>query len=861
MKKLRIFAASPSDMATARARIEAVANMLKPLADHLGLVLDVIDWRNVVPDAGRPEQVILNQVKPREWDIFIGILWHRFGTPSGAKDSATRREYLSGTEEEFNVAYRLWKQYGKPRIMMYRCGRPIPPEILDPDQFKRVQKFLKQFDAIKGEHPGLYQSFETTEAFQEILLNNVQRLLIEYGEQKEGRPLDPFYTQSIVRETPDSLPRRATFFGRDREMSVVLKTISPQDRTWGVLVDGIGGIGKSALAIEAAYRCKEKGLFGAYIFVNAKRNILEPSGIRDLVPAARTLDEFLSETARSLGQTGIAQLENESKRRAVLEALRPAKALLVYDNLETLTKEEQEALADFLREIPQGCKAIITSRRRGGEGAVWLRLEKLDWEAARSIIESEMTRDPQLRAKLKHAGETRWQELYDETKGSPLALVHTLGLMRVRATLTFDGALATLRGNRDADLQRFIFQEAQRDLSANDQDALRALSFFVPSAGFEAWTEVTSLSRNALETTIDRLSALAVVDVLGGEERYALHPLTRNFVRDELLSNAKTAHETGNRFAKYWTAYGKRFGSYEGYDRLEAEWPNLEAAVEWLWLTAGLKGDELKDKEAARSLNELVDCLAQPLFVAGRWDASIQLNTWAYQAMRATKDWSAAGWRAHDLAWIFGVYGRNTLDQAKLWADRCVRAWSRSSNKLEQGEAMCIRGLVARQYKNYAVAKRSYQKALAIFRELENDEWIATTLSSLGGLERERERYDEAERYYRDALMLDMNGGTKEGVAARYANLGLLSLDRRRWSEARDWFEALLPIAIEVGRPDLIAHGQYGLARVHGALGHGDSALALAQDALTIYEQLQSSNLGKAREFVERLRLSHQSKR
>ena len=124
--------------------------------------------------------------------------------------------------------------------------------------------------------------------------------------------------------------------------------------------------------------------------------------------------------------------------------------------------------------------------------------------------------------------------------------------MRVRAALTFDGALAMLRGNRDADLQKFIFQEARKELTTNDKTALGALSFFVPSATFEAWMQVANLSRNALETTIDRLSALSLVDVLAGEERYALHPLTRAFVRDELLADAKAhaSHEVDLRFGK-----------------------------------------------------------------------------------------------------------------------------------------------------------------------------------------------------------------------------------------------------------------------------------------------------------------------
>ena len=166
MKKLRIFAASPSDMVTERAKVDTVASLLKPLADNLGIVLEVVDWRAVVPDMGRPEQVILDQLKPTAWDVFIGILWHRFGTSPGGSGPQTQRAYLSGTEEEFETAYRLWKQNGKPRIMMYRCIRAIPPDALDPDQFKRTKEFFAQFDAVKGEHPGLYQSFDTTEAFE-----------------------------------------------------------------------------------------------------------------------------------------------------------------------------------------------------------------------------------------------------------------------------------------------------------------------------------------------------------------------------------------------------------------------------------------------------------------------------------------------------------------------------------------------------------------------------------------------------------------------------------------------------------------------------------------------------------------------
>ncbi|HEY0378914.1 MAG TPA: tetratricopeptide repeat protein [Pyrinomonadaceae bacterium] len=857
MKKLRIFAASPSDMAAERAKVETVAAMLEPLADNLGIVLKVEDWRAVVPDLGRPEQVILDQLKPTSWDVFIGILWHRFGTPPAGRDSQTQKEYLSGTEEEFQTAHRLWKQQGRPRIMMYRCTRSVPIDALDPDQFKRVKEFFEQFEALKGEHPGLYQSFDTSEAFEKLLLDNLQRLLLEYGADIKGSPVAPEVVQTFAQRIPDNLPRRAPFFGRNREMTTVLRALSPEDRTWGVLLDGIGGIGKSALAVEAAYRCKGKGSFDAFIFVSAKQNILDPSGIRELKPAARTLDEFLNETARVLGQPGIAKLAGDDKRRALLDALRETRTLLIYDNLETLAKEEQEALADFLRELPQACKAIITSRRRGGEGAVWLRLEKLEWDAARSIIESEMGRDPQLAKKLQHAGETRWQELYDETKGSPLALMHTLGLMRVRATLTFDGALSLLRGNSDPDLQKFIFQEARRELTTNDEIAFRALSLFVPSATFEAWMKVAELSRNALETTIDRLSALSLVDVIAGEDRYALHPLTRNFVRDELLADAQIARETGMRFAEYWVNYARQYGgagdeSYKTYDRLEAEWANLDAAAEWLWQAAAVQETGVGDKEAARWLNDLSDTLAHFLWYGGRWGEEVRLNSRGYEAMCALKEWSQAGWRAHFVASIY--YHRADTDEAGHWADRSAEAWERGGSKSEQGTGLYRRGAVARQRKDYDTAERLFQEALECCVNPKDERLMVIVLNSLGQLARELKSFDVAQGHFQEALALAEKISVKDGQAASTGGLGAVARDRSRWTESSEWHEKGLQLAREIGRQDLIADSLAGLALVREAEARPDLALTLAQEALMIYERLRHEAIARTRRLVERLR-------
>ena len=692
LKKLRIFAASPSDVATERARLAKVVEELKELAEYVGVTLELVDWRQVVPDLGRPEQVILDQLKPDTWDLFIGILWHRFGTLPGGKDPKTQKKYLSGTEEEFRMAYRLWQQHKRPRAMFYWCKRSIPPDDLDPDQYKRVKEFFAGF-AHDADHPGLYQTFDSVESFERLVRQNLTRFLLDYSEQVKHRIVSSQEVQAFAPRVPDTLPRRAAFFGRDEEMDRVLGALGPEERGWGAVIDGIGGIGKTALAVEAAYRCKarperregERGLFDAFIFVSAKQKRLEPGGIKAEVRAATTLDEFVNETARALGKPGIAKLEGEGKRRALLNALRETRTLLVYDNLETLTKEEQEALADWLRFLPQGCKAILTSRRRGGEGALWLRLDKLDWEAARQIIAHEAERDARLKEKLQQV-QGRWQELYDATGGSPLALVHTLGLMRVRVTLNFEGALAMLRQGavRKSSLQEFIYQEACKELGVSDLAALNALSFFVPSATFEALMAVAGLSRMTIETVLERLDALSLVNRELGEERYSLHPLTRAYVRDDLLADATAVRTMGMRFAHHWLDYATRYGgegkeSYKMYDRLEAEWANLDATANWLWETAKGKDKTVGDKDAVQVLNDLANALNQHLWFSGRWDDCVQLNAWAYDTAHAVGDWNSAGWRAYDVARIH--YNCARTDDAAIWMDRCSEAWERERSK------------------------------------------------------------------------------------------------------------------------------------------------------------------------------------
>jgi len=192
--KLRVFVASPQDVATERQGLHRkieVLNRMGNAADDLGVVLEVLDWHtHVAPIMGRPEAVIIDQIPVETWDIFIGILWMRFGMPTGATDGSTHRIFDSGTEEEFALAHASWRTTGRPKILFYQCVR-APQDIneIDPDQFGRVRQFFGRF-AAAAEHPGLVRQFRDLQEFEDHLSRDLLKLLRQITTENSASPPD-----------------------------------------------------------------------------------------------------------------------------------------------------------------------------------------------------------------------------------------------------------------------------------------------------------------------------------------------------------------------------------------------------------------------------------------------------------------------------------------------------------------------------------------------------------------------------------------------------------------------------------------------------------------------------------------------
>ncbi|HUW11258.1 MAG TPA: ATP-binding protein, partial [Anaerolineae bacterium] len=163
-------------------------------------------------------------------------------------------------------------------------------------------------------------------------------------------------------------PDYGTFIGREEELKQVHRLLSPQSRHFLVTIDGIGGIGKSALALEVAHRylrdydrLPPEERFEAIIWTSAKSSVLTADGIAPRQQVARTLDDIYTTIAVTLEREDITHTRSEDQAGLVSRALTQQRTLLVVDNLETV---DDERVNVFLRELPSPAKTIVTTRHR-----------------------------------------------------------------------------------------------------------------------------------------------------------------------------------------------------------------------------------------------------------------------------------------------------------------------------------------------------------------------------------------------------------------------------------------------------------------------------------------------------------------
>jgi hypothetical protein len=181
MKKvnvLRIFLASPGDVKAEREMIFTLKEDLDVLiGKDKNIKFEIVNWeRNTYPGKGTDAQDVINEQINEEYDVFMGIFWQRFGTPTS--------RYESGTLEEYENAKKKYENDKENTHIMIYFKTEGNQNIYDIDieQLKKVKSFK---DKISKEDGILYFEFEKTEDLKTLAQINLANLVRDKFSKKK----------------------------------------------------------------------------------------------------------------------------------------------------------------------------------------------------------------------------------------------------------------------------------------------------------------------------------------------------------------------------------------------------------------------------------------------------------------------------------------------------------------------------------------------------------------------------------------------------------------------------------------------------------------------------------------------------
>ena len=611
-------------------------------------------------------------------------------------------------------------------------------------------------------------------------------------------------------------PDYGAFIGREEELKQVHHLLQPYPRSQHavVVIDGIGGIGKSTLALEVAHhylhgyeRLHSKERFEAIIWTSAKSATLTAEGIERRPQITRTLDNIYTTISVALRREDIIRARPEEQDELIRQALTQCRALLIIDNLETI---DDERVNGFLRELPAPTKCIVTTRHRI-DVAYPVRLTGMGREDGLALIVQECEKK---KVTLTHDQADR---LYRHTGGVPLPIVWSIAQMGHGY-----GVESVLRrlGTPKDDVARYCFEEAMNRIQGKPpHKLLMALSLFATDASREAVGYVADLPELDRDDGLVELEKLSLVNRDNG--RFGVLPLTRTYVLSHLQSAGQIESENRDRWFSYF--YSLLFDAKERedsalrYRELEIELANLIGVMDWCleqgdyqravdyYYKAGL--DQFLDYrgfsvervkrlqqaiEASQVLNEqdVRKNLALDLGTQYRKMADYE-GALAYYAIglnlaQLLEDKRAAAYALRSIGRTKFYLGQ--LDESIEYFDESRAVYQDMGDHLGLAIVGHHRARVFHRREEYDQAERLYLESLEIKREHGSLLDVAWTELELGTLACETGRYEMAEEYLDRARKAIKNIQHEAGLAMVDLRRGMLAQARGNFSSARRLF-------------------------------------------------------------------------
>ncbi len=422
------------------------------------------------------------------------------------------------------VGDQLWVEMYNP----LPCGKAEIAILIIPPLFGSIKRFLSNGPMKKGKNLFLTDgcairrhdssvTLQPSEA-DELALNNTEKL---YG-------LYSVDTGNYRLLAPDN-----DFIRREKYCAEIKKGLS-KSRVACVTLTGIGGIGKTSLAIWAVNEEYVQKNYDYIVSITAKDRELTSSGIQAMYQHFTTLDDLLNAIAEVIGFPDIKDLPLSEKEDEVRSLIEDSNMLLFLDNLETTSDDN---IKTFINDLPDGVKAIITSRRNIVNVSSYpIEIGGLEEEEIVQIINT-------YSKQYKYCnGLSREEKLKigAACNSIPLAIRWIISrCTTIPELLTVSSTLLNNNQN-NAELLEFVFRRTFDNMNEIEQRIMQVLSV-VPDIPEEAIIKAHNRIEDDILGSLQRLVQDTIVIKRYDDKinwyRYSLLPLTREFIiRNELPS-------------------------------------------------------------------------------------------------------------------------------------------------------------------------------------------------------------------------------------------------------------------------------------------------------------------------------------
>jgi tetratricopeptide (TPR) repeat protein len=662
-----------------------------------------------------------------------------------------------------------------------------------------------------------------------------------------------------------SLPRRPYFVGREEEIKTILQSLQPNSRTFIIGIEGIGGMGKSTLAIEISHRCIENDLFEAVIWISAQESILTLHGIEPVIPEAKTLSDILITIGINLGNPTIGNLSIQEQIRRAYNLLARQSTLLVLDNFETLSKNEQREILDFLRRSPITLKVIITSRERVSEGQV-IRLQGLSFEESHALLEWDAQQ------KNIHLTQDQSKYLVDLTGGLPLALLWVQGQIAVLG-YSVTQVLDKLSLDADIPILQYCFNHSWSLLGQSDAKKLLFILALQPDPiSRTALQEIAGILTNEhFANEISHLLQLSLIDHEHDKDQFSILPLTRRFVRTQFPSDRKFIKQAELKITQYYVkllSQKSSFQEWRSYDDLLSERNNILNVAQWCYksLQKQTRSNALpkQSKNIAEILVQIGIQFGSVLWQRAYWYDRMTLAHAALHAAKLLSDWKSVSTFARNISWIYFYQGDYL--RALHWSEEALSATTKTEDELLIAAAKRSLGTVEMRLGNFDRSEKLLMDVLKTSEAFASDDYGIYSKGfaqyGLGDLEYERGNIKAAKEWYQKALDTWQDPLRKDPVRhISYAlnGLGFVAFKEKRYEDAKRFFTAGIQSAEEFGRVDELATGQLGLASVYFATdADSKTALTLVNESIDSFQQQgMQYEIQKAKALQEEILKAH----